>query len=123
MLDLENGELEKIEEIDKEEETNRIWNFVRLDKQTYLYTEVVYPSLSDHAFMQYNVYRQKGEDRQRITGGFVSSIYELPELVVMEDSLVFDTISYSFSHEEENGQYDFEIWKVNGENQELLLNR
>lgn len=121
LLDLENGELEKIEEIDKEEETNRIWNFVRLDKQTYLYTEVAYPSLSDHAFMQYNIYRQKGEDRQRITGGFVSSIYELPELVVMEDSLVFDTISYSFSHEEENGQYDFEIWKVNGENQELLL--
>lgn len=71
--------------------------------------------------MQYNVYQQKGEDRQRITGGFVSSIYELPELVVMEDSFVFDTISYSFSHEEENGQYDFEIWKVNGENQELLL--
>ena len=38
LLDLENGELEKIEEIDKEEETNRIWNFVRMDKQTYLYT-------------------------------------------------------------------------------------
>ena len=42
LLNLDNGELEKIEEIVKEEETNRIWNFIRLDKQTYLYTEIAY---------------------------------------------------------------------------------
>lgn len=92
LYNLENDSLDEVNSIKKHNDSNRIWDFVRINKDDYLYIEI-YNGEKLNDLMKYEVYFKE----ELITSGYAENIYKMPQIQIFDDKVYLIATDYSES--------------------------
>lgn len=80
---------------------NRIWDFLELNENQYIYTEIFSEeNKSDMDLVYYEIYLQNNNNKEKLSAGYANSIFNVPSFQIFNDSIYL--ISNTIDHNQNN---------------------
>lgn len=121
--DLENNELTEIKDIIKQDEKNRIYDFLQLKDNKYLYTEITTnKEIGDFGVVYYETYIQENDERQLVSFGYTDGTLIVPMSIIKDDNiyLVYRKKGYDEMTKMMTGKDTVEVIRVDADSQDII---
>ena len=109
LFDLETHHIHEVTDIDFK--GKRIWSFIELDNDEYLYVELLAPN-NEYGLINFNIKYQTKSEIYTIREGYINNVLLLPEFMINNNDIYF---KYSSMENSSFGNYTIEVIKYNND--------
>lgn len=98
LMNLESNEIKLVEGLEKQNNKNRIWSFVEISENEYVYIELTCEDeVGDNGLIKYTIIYSNQKTSKELFTGFSYGIYNLPVFLPKEERLFISGATYSGS--------------------------